>query len=125
MATPDPTGELSGAENIAPDAMDAAASQADPAMTPPATPPADMGNPAAGMPDAPVGLGDAMGGEQPNLNEALDAMDAALGSAMDSAMDQGGAPATAAPSDNPNAGMPDPSADTDTSSDDDPSAGMG
>ena len=134
MATPDPTGELSGAENIAPDPMggpamttpEDGAPMGDPAPMggPAMTTPEDYGNPAAGMPDAPVGLGDALGDGNPAAGMP-DAMDAALGSAMDSAMDQGGAPATAAPSDNPAAGMPDPSADTDTSSDDDPSAGMG
>ena len=58
---------------------------------------------------------------------APDAMDAALGNAMDGAMDQGGAPAGGvAGSDNPAAGMPDPADPAGEPSDDvDPSAGMG
>ena len=56
---------------------------------------------------------------------AADAMDAALGSAMDGATEQGGAPGSAAAGDNPEAVMPDPAADSAAADDVDPSAGMG
>lgn len=106
MAPPDPTGELSGAENIAPAPVDDVA------------PPADM-----------AALGDALGGnpaDEPAPAEPADVADAAIGAAMDAATDQGGAPGADAGA-NADAGHDDhdghePEEDTDSV---DPSAGIG
>ncbi len=105
MAPPDPTGALSGAENIAPPPVDDVA------------PPADM-----------AALGDALGGnpaDEPAPAEPADVADAAIGAAMDAATDQGGAPGADAGA-NADAGHDDhdhePEEDTDSV---DPSAGMG
>jgi hypothetical protein len=98
MAPPDPTGALSGAENVAPASEDGG-----------------MG-----------ALGDALGGSADNdpVAPVVDAADAAIGAAMDGAMDQGGAPAPADPAGahaDPNEGMP----AEDDGPEVDPSAGMG
>ena len=98
MAPPDPTGELSGAENIAPAPEDGG-----------------MG-----------ALGDALGGPAGAADAASmpDAADAAIGAAMDGAMDQGGAPAPADPAGAP-AGDGDGMPAEDDGPEVDPSAGMG
>lgn len=98
MAPPDPTGELSGAENIAPAPEDGG-----------------MG-----------ALGDALGGPAGAADAAPmpDAADAAIGAAMDGAMDQGGAPAPADPA-GAQAGDGDGMPAEDDGPEVDPSAGMG
>ena len=134
MATPDPTGELSGAENIAPDPMPSApASEGNPAMTTPEdfggnNPNAEFvadGGPNDGYGANADALNDAFGSNNPNAEFVADAADANVANAMDSAMDQGGA-------NNPNAefvadgGPNDHYGEADGGNDDvDPSAGMG
>jgi hypothetical protein len=135
MATPDPTGELSGAENIAPALGEEGfvgadpAAEGGPAMTTPEDlgggDPAPMGGPAMTTPEA---LGDALGGAPGDGGDPApmpDAFDAALGSAMDGATDQGGAPGSAAAGDNPAGAVPDAGGDAAGADDVDPSAGMG
>jgi hypothetical protein len=116
MATPDPTGELSGAENIAP------ADNAD-------TPAADDVYPAPASDDGGIGaLGDALGNDNPAADTPVstdgDAMDAAVGSALDGAMEQGGGAPTAPVADD--AVDAPVTTDGDAAHDEvDPSAGMG
>jgi len=99
MAPPDPTGALSGAENIAPAAEDDGG----------------MGALAGALDGAPAG------GPEPAMP---DAADAAIGAAMDGAMEQGGAPAPADPSGDA-AGDPGAATPEDDGPEVDPSAGMG
>ena len=99
MAPPDPTGELSGAETIAPGVGE----------------------------DGGMGaLGDALGGPAgaADAPPMADAADAAIGAAMDGAMDQGGAPAPADPA-GAQAGDGDGMPAEDDGPEVDPSAGMG
>ena len=123
MATPDPTGELAGSENIAPAGN-------------------DMGGDAPGttegyVGDAPVttdgdadggmgALGDALGNDSIATDGLTsgDAMDAAVGSALDGAMEQGGGAPTAPVADD--AVDAPVTTDGDAAHDEvDPSAGMG
>jgi hypothetical protein len=127
MAPPDPTGELSGAENIAPGVGE------DGGMAPP-DPTGELSGaeniaPGVGEDGGMGALGDALGGPagaDPGqmIDAPADAADAAIGAAMDGAMDQGGAPAND-PGQMIDAPVDDPGQMTDTDPEPDPSAGMG
>jgi hypothetical protein len=119
MATPDPTGELAGSENIAPGTMDGPS--VDPTTGEVVAAPADDGGMGA--------LDGAMGGDSAPVGSDVDAagataMDEAVGSAFDSSMDQGAGGPAAPVGDDVDVAIGDSVSDASTD-DVDPSAGMG
>lgn len=124
MATPDPTGELSGAENIAPDPMGG----------PAITTPEDFGNPAGDDPmqanlddGGREALEDSIGADHAGIAVTQDGPnqdDVAVGAAMDGATEQGGGVGSGA-SVGQDFGNNGEGEEGNDSQDVDPSAGMG